>query len=139
MFSHSELDLNRLATYNDDVNNEDSECQHDVRSDKSSVIDNVDEEEEEEAEEEDDDDVEVDDDITSAFTMRLIGRDESRGSIDRLLPLAEQHSVDALLVNIQGLIKMAAENARHRERQAMIEKGRRNYPLTSFALVKLLA
>lgn len=133
MFSQSEPNLNRLATYNDDVNNEDGECQHGVKSDKSSVNDNVDEEEEEEADEEDDDDVEVDDDITSAFTMRLIGRDESRGSVDRLLPMAEQYSVDALLVNIQGLIKMAAENARHRERQAIIEKGKRNI-LTSLWL-----
>lgn len=32
-------------------------------------------------------------------------------------------SVETLLTNIQGLLKVAAENARHRERQINFEKG----------------
>ena len=34
-------------------------------------------------------------------------------------------SVETLLMNIQGLLKVAAENARHRERQINYEKGKR--------------
>ena len=33
-------------------------------------------------------------------------------------------SVETLLMNIQGLLKVAAENARHRERQINYEKGK---------------
>lgn len=32
-------------------------------------------------------------------------------------------SVETLLMNIQGLLKVAAENARHREQQTNFEKG----------------
>ena len=33
-------------------------------------------------------------------------------------------SVETLLMNIQGLLKVAAENARHREQQIHLEKGK---------------
>ena len=34
-------------------------------------------------------------------------------------------SIETLLLNIQGLLKVAAENARHHERQINFEKGRK--------------
>lgn len=42
-------------------------------------------------------------------------------------------SIETLLRNIQGLLKVAADNARHQERQISLEKGK---PL-SFLLVKV--
>lgn len=44
-------------------------------------------------------------------------------------------SIETLLLNIQGLLKVAAENARHHERQINFEKGRQIL-LKSFVFMK---
>ncbi len=76
----------------------------------------------------------TDDDSVSA-TNSAHGGNQNTEATDKL-PNANLHysqllnsdasaisSVETLLMNIQGLLKVAAENARHRERQINYEKG----------------
>lgn len=121
--------MNHLTAGSNDISNGDDACCHDNKLGRSSNVDDKEDEEEEEEEDDDeeekaDEGAEVDDDVSSAFSMPLIGPAESRGSVDR--QMTEQYSIDALLANIQELLRMAAENARHREHQSMVEKGKLN-------------
>lgn len=117
--------MNHFTAGSNDISNGDDACCHDKLGRSRNVDDKEEEEEEEEQEDEEeeaDEGAEVDDDVSSAFSMPLIGPDESRSSVDR--PMAEQYSIDGLFANIQELLRMAAENARHREHQSMVEKGK---------------
>ena len=43
-------------------------------------------------------------------------------------------SIETLLMNIQGLLKVAAENARHQERKTGVEKGRRSLSIAMYLI-----
>lgn|SRR6218665_2768439 len=112
------------------TNREDDVCSHDLKSERASSRCQEDDDDDDEDAEEEEDDEEEDrgadvDDISSAFSLRLYDRDEGlRSPVSGFQSSsAGQYSIEALLANIQGLIKMAAENARHREQQTRMEKG----------------
>lgn len=47
-------------------------------------------------------------------------------------------SIETLLLNIQGLLKVAAENARHHERQINFEKGTVQYCMYTLGKIELI-